>query len=87
MKTKKKRKQFVYVGVWGLPSDDPVVFVGRSQRSLDVQIYDHIKEYFDEVFDGDPVPKKKSEAIGEYFQHCGDRGIDESYLETREEVL
>ncbi len=80
------KKEYVWVGVWHLEADDPVVFVSRTLKGLDDQIYENIKEYFDEIFGDDTVPKNKSKAIGEYFQRCSDGGIAEWLLTTKEEI-
>jgi len=82
----KAKKDTVWVGVWHLEADDPVVFVSRTLRGLDIQIHEAVKEGFGEVFRGDPVPKSKSKAIGEYFQRCSDQGIEEWLLTTKEEI-
>ena len=82
----KTKKDTVWVGVWHLEGDDPVVFVSRTLRGLDLQIHEAIKEYFGQVFQDDPVPKGKSKAIGEYFQRCSDQGIAEWLLTTKEEI-
>jgi hypothetical protein len=82
----KAKKDTVWVGVWHLEADDPVVFVSRNLHDLDLQIHEAIKEYFDEVFRGDPVPKSKSKAIGAYFQRCSDQGIAEWLLTTKEQI-
>lgn len=90
-KNKTKKKDTVWVGVWNLEGDDPIVdapivFVSRTREGLDDQIYNEIKEYFDQIFGDDKVPKNKAEAIGEYFQRCSDRDIAEWLLTTEEEI-
>lgn len=80
------KKDTVWVGVWHLEADDPVVFVSRTLHGLDLQIHEAIKDGFDEVFQGDPVPKNVSKAVGEYFERCSDQSIEEWLLTTKEEI-
>jgi len=80
------KREYVWVGVWHLEADDPIVYVSRTLHGLDLQIYEAIKDGFDEIFQDSPVPKGKSKAIGEYFQRCSDGGIAEWLLTTKEEL-